>query len=78
MQAGGTWNLKPYSMAVSILYPPQEFNDNSPLGTMWVLSYDPNRDRERDREGHVHVAQSTRIASNVLFGNTFVQYCAQF
>ena len=35
-------------MAVSILYPPQKFNDNSPLGTMWVLSYDPNRDRERD------------------------------
>ena len=48
MQARGTWNLKPYSMAVSILYPPQKFNDNSPLGTMWVLSYDPNRDRERD------------------------------
>ena len=49
MQPGGTWNLKPYSMAVAILYPPQKFNDNSPLGTMWVLSYDPNRDRERDR-----------------------------
>ena len=48
MQPGGTWNLKPYSMAVAILYPPQKFNDNSPLGTMWVLSYDPNRDRERD------------------------------
>ena len=51
MQPGGTWNLKPYSMAVAILYPPQKFNDNSPLGTMWVLSYDPNRDRERDRRG---------------------------
>ena len=36
-------------MAVSFLYPPQKFNDDSPLGTMWVLSYDPNRDSERDQ-----------------------------
>ena len=46
-RGGGHGTLNP--MAASILYPPQKFNDNSPLGTMWVLSYDPNRDRERDR-----------------------------